>query len=150
MVFFYLFSIHFQPAKPFTHDLRDYTQIILLSIQIPHLFIKVPASMLFSIAFLAFVLKSPMVQAQRFRVSPQGCLLDQSEKVVTQIKCGRESTVTFAVERYGADNDELRHWLRVAGCSEQEAEAQAQWVVEACQVQSKPLSGAEDDGELRK
>lgn len=87
-------------------------------------------------AVFALVLASPFANAQRFKPSPDGCLLDQSENVVATITCGRKSAVTFAVEWYGANEEELQSWLEVAGCSESEAKAEAQWAVARCQGQA--------------
>lgn len=87
-----------------------------------------------SSAVLALFLASPFAIAQRLRLSPNGCLLDKSEDVVAKINCGRKSTITFAIERYGANEQELQTWLGVAGCSEDEAMAEARWAATRCQV----------------
>lgn len=84
-------------------------------------------------AVVALALASPFANAQRFKPSPDGCLLDQTEDVVAKINCGRKSAVNFAVEWYGANMEELQSWLEVAGCSEIEAEAEARWAVVRCQ-----------------
>lgn len=86
-------------------------------------------------AVLALCLASPFANAQRFKHSQNGCLLDQSEHVVAKINCGRKSAVTFAVEWYGANNEELQLWLEIAGCSEHEAKTKARWAVAQCQGQ---------------
>lgn len=91
--------------------------------------------MILSTAVLALLLASPFANAQRFKPSQNGCLLDQSENVVAKISCGRKSAVTFAVEWYGANEEELQSWLGVAGCSEGEAKAEAWWAVVQCQGQ---------------
>lgn len=88
--------------------------------------------MIFSNAIAALLLASPMVSAQRFRLTQKGCLLDKADGVAAKIKCGKRSAVTFAVEWYGGDVQELQSWLGVAGCSEQEAMAEARRAVEHC------------------
>lgn len=93
--------------------------------------------MIFSNAIAALLLVSPLVNAQRFRLTQKGCLLDKADDVIAKIACGKRSTVTFAVEWHGADVQELESWLGVAGCSDQEALAEAQWAVARCQVPAK-------------
>ncbi|KAF3767038.1 hypothetical protein M406DRAFT_69208 [Cryphonectria parasitica EP155] len=82
---------------------------------------------------LALLLASPLVDAQRIKMSKTGCLLDLSEQVAGEIKCGKRSTVSFAVEWYGTKVEELQSWLKVAGCSDDEAKTQAAWAAKACQ-----------------
>lgn len=91
--------------------------------------------MMLSSTFLALILASPVAYTQRFKPSQSGCLLDQYENIVAKINCGRKSAVTFAVEWYGADEEELQLWLEIAGCSESEAKAEAWWAVARCQGQ---------------
>lgn len=99
---------------------------------------------------LAILLASPFVDAQRFRFSQTGCLLDQSEQIADKISCGRESTVTFAVEWYGADLEQLQSWLVVAGCSKEEARHEAVWVSDRCQARSESVAAnSQPSNELR-
>lgn len=90
-----------------------------------------------NIPFL-LILASTFSHAQRFRHSQVGCLLDQSEDVVAKIGCGRKSTITFAVEWYGSSEQELQPWLAIAGCTEDEAKAEARWAARRCQVRPAP------------
>lgn len=85
---------------------------------------------------LTFILASPRVSAQHDPKQESGCLKDQSEQVAADIKCGQRSPVTFAVEQYGANAADLQEWLQVAGCSEEEAVAEAIWAAQRCQVRS--------------
>lgn len=94
---------------------------------------------------LALRLARPLVDAQRFRFSQTGCLLDQIAPIAAEISCGRDSTVTFAVEWYGADPEQLQSWLEVAGCSRDEARREAAWVSDRCRAEPSTAPTADDD-----
>lgn len=88
-------------------------------------------------AVFALSLALSFADAQRIRVSREGCLVDKAEQIAAEIRCGNKSTVAFAVEWHGADVEELQTWLEIAGCREDEAKAEAVWAAEHCQVPSE-------------
>lgn len=94
----------------------------------------------------------PLAAAQQIRYSPTGCLVERSEHVADAIACGSSSSksvVLFAVEWHGADPRQLRSWLEVAGCTEDEAEAEALRAAERCRLgttATTELGGAEEEG----
>lgn len=86
-----------------------------------------------------------LVAGQQIRTSLKGCLLDLSNPIAKGISCGRPNTVHFAVEWYGVDQQELQSWLRVAGCTDEEARSNAAWAAEMCRGSTK--KGDESDNE---
>lgn len=87
--------------------------------------------------------------AQRLTAGQQGCPLDLSTKVATGVRCGTRSTVTFAVEWYGAEVTQLERWFRLAGCGIDEAATEAVWVADRCQTRSSLTAHIDDDLQLR-
>lgn len=88
---------------------------------------------IFSIIALALLSLDPLaVVAQRFTKGQQGCPLDLAAKVAAEVKCGKKSTVAFAVEWYGTDAAQLERWFRLAGCGDGEAATEAVRVLDYC------------------
>lgn len=104
----------------------------------------------FSAAAVIFLaLDSIAAAAQRITASQQGCPLDLVAKVATEVRCGKRSTVAFAVEWHGTDVAQLEKWFRVAGCADGEAATEAVWVADRCHTKTSGKAHGANGLELR-
>lgn len=104
-----------------------------------------------SMAAIAILLANPHAAAtgEKLRLTQHGCLLDLSEQVAAEVRCGKRATVKFAVDWYGTDVNELATWFRLAGCTDVEAASEAAWAAERCQVKPTLPVQTESSLELR-